>query len=698
MGLLKHLRSKSRLTSGPTPTTSTPQIPSQPYRGPNQIARLPDPVLERLFQHLCPHTLDYTYVPSEQSQLNSDGCPLCDLRDLAHCASVCRRWYTISQGVLYGSVRVDAVHYCSLEEELSERRRKGKGVGGHFRSKSHVPPVEAGEVPAVRLGLLTRTVREILVLKLPYMTRETAKGDLARCVSALPNLRYVDLPDGFFTGDPSCLALRQELQARCPEIRKMSYRAGSEEALELLAHRHWQGIEILELGGLAVEPATLRIVLASLPVLREVTLSDMGWVDDSIFQLSPGQLPDFPPLQSLRLENTTGVTAQGICQWLSAPPNREALTSLSLTNTGISVQDLHHVLWKASQLVHLSISETVAKSLSLTSTSLPPLTSISLRTLHYEITSSEDVHGLQKPAESYYAYLASSLHQNALPGLTTLYVRDPNFPELLLLPPVPQPFAQGSDHGGNGSLRSKPSNLSSYTNNSSLKVAPNSLAPPSANKSSGMNNGNGNANANKPPANNGLNNGSNNGFGTGFVGGGGGFTQTLSIFSKGIDELEWVFTPFAPESPHNNGRHDSTWSSGGRPLSAYSAGRGLGPQWAQGGFGGAARQSVIVGNGFGGFLAVPSEEVPRPMTSDGGALGRGSLSYGGPIGGQGGGTGGNRVDGVGGTRWGSVGSQATGDSQGAGSLKPPPSLSSLTGSGNGEGAGGRRGSRHDLWR
>ncbi|KAK4895814.1 hypothetical protein LTR27_006297 [Elasticomyces elasticus] len=703
MGLLKHLRSKSRLTSsGPTPTTSTFPLPNhqqqqQHYRGPNQIARLPDPVLERLFQHLCPHTLDYSYVPSEQSQLNSDGCPLCDLRDLAHCASVCRRWYTLSQGVLYGSVRVDAVHYCSLEEELSERRRKGKGVGGHFRSKSHVPPVEAGEVPAVRLGLLTRTVREsefladkVLVLKLPYMTRETAKGELARCVSALPNLRYVDLPDGFFTGDPSCLALRQELQARCPEIRKMSYRAGSEEALELLAHRHWQGIEILELGGLAVEPATLRIVLASLPALREVTLSDMSWVDDSIFQLSPGQVPDFPPLQSLRLENTTGVTAQGICQWLSAPPNREALTSLSLTNTGISVQDLHHVLWKASQLIHLSISETVSKSLSLTSTSLPPLTSISLRTLHYEITSSEDVHGLQKPAESYYAYLASSLHQNALPGLTTLYVRDPNFPELLLLPGVPQPFAQqGSEHGGNGSLRSKPSNLSSYTNNSSLKVAPNSLAPPGANKP-GMNNGNGNTNTKPMNA------------GTGFGLNGGGFTQTLSIFSKGIDELEWVFTPFAPESPHHD-RQNSTWSSGGggRPLSAYSAGRGLGPQWAQGGFGGAARQSVIVGNGFGGFLAVPSEEVPRPMTSDGGALGggalgRGSLSYGGPIGGQGGGTGGNRVDGVGGTRWGSVGSQATGDSQGAGSLKPPPSLSSLTGSA--EGPGGRRGSRHDLWR
>ncbi|KAK0346952.1 hypothetical protein LTS16_005838 [Friedmanniomyces endolithicus] len=666
MGLLKHFRSKSRL-AGPQPThTSTAyNSPPTPYRGRDHTQRLPDPVLALILAYVCPHTQDSSYLPSERSQIDSDGCMLCDLRDLAHCASVSRKWYGVSQKALYGSVRIDAVHYCALEEELAQRRRKGGGKGMHFRSKSSVLTVEAGEVPSVRLSLLCRTVREseflahkVLVLKLPYMTRETAKGELARCVSALPNLRYVDLPDGFFTGDPSCLALRQELQARCPDIRKMSYRPGSEDALELLARRHWQSIEILELSGLAVEPATLRIVLASLPTLRVLTLSEMNWLDDSIFQPSPGQLPDFPPVQSLRLESTPGVTAEGLTQWLSVPHNREALTSISLQSTGVTVQDLHHILWQASQVQHLSISETVSKSLSLATTSLPPLTSISLRTLHFEITSSEDVHGLQKPAESYYAYLASSLHQNALPGLITLYVRDPDFPELLLLPPVTQPFATSDNGGMNASsLRSKPSDLSSYTNNS-LRNGPKGTASGSA------------ATPNTRGALSGT-----------------GFTQTLEVFSKGLDELEWVFTSIAPTpspswDPHNTNspRKNSTFSSsGGRPLSAYSAGRGLGPQWAQGGFGGEARKSVIVGNGFGGFLAVPQEEVPRPMTSDGGA-------------GVGGGV---RVDGVGGTRWGSIGSVGTGGSAGAGSLlKPPPSLGSLGGGGD----VGKRGSRHDLWR
>ncbi|KAI7268047.1 hypothetical protein KC352_g8655, partial [Hortaea werneckii] len=169
------------------------------------------------------------------------------------------------------------------------------------------------------------------------------------------------------------------------------------------------------------------------------------------------------------------------------------------------------------------------------------------------------------------------------------------------------------------------------------------------------------------------------------------FNQTLEVFSKGLDELEWVFTSITPAAPFPSGSslsssHRRGSSTGGRPLSAISASKGLGPQWAQGGFGGEARKSVMVGNGFGGFLAVPQEEVPRPLTSDG----------------NGGGGGGGR------TRWGSFGSSHGGSPGGGGDgsagggsrlssfLKPPPSLGSspMAGGGGHE----RRGSRHDLWR
>ena len=650
MGLLKHFRSKSRLkdpeAASPSQYTSSYPLPQRPAAvaryGRDFTTKLPDKALTRILQFVCPHSTDCTYEPSEQSQIG-DGCMLCDLRDLSNCASVCRKWYGLAQKLLYKSIRIDAVHYCELEDELAERRKKNHKKGKFGKSSNGV--VEPSDVPNIRLQLLARTVRlspqlagVVQVLKLPYMTRETAKGDLARTVAALPNLRYVDLPDGFFTGDPSCLALRQELQARCPDIRKMSYHSGSEDALELLAQRHWQSIEILELSGLAVEPATLRIVLASLPTLHELTMSEMEWLDDEVFTSSPGQLPDFPALQAFKLMNLPHLTAKGLKSYLESPATRAALQSLTLERTGVTVSELPPILWAAGSLVHLSITETVSKSLGLAAKDLAPLTSISLKTLHYEITSHEDVHGLQKPAESYYSYLATSLHQNALPALETLYVRDPSFADLLLIPEAmpplpPLPRAQSAMAGNNsdfGSLRSKQSNLS---------------VTPSSNSGSGklLPSMNGSRLTPSPTP--------------GAVSGG--FNQTLEIFSKGIDELEWVVTAISPPSPAASRRRQGSNASASRPLSAYTAAQGLGPQWARGGFGGEARKSVIVGNGFGGFLAIPQEEAPRPRSADG--------------------------------RWGSVSSTGSKEMNGGGWMRPPTVFADAE-------RRDKRHSRRDMWR
>lgn len=84
---------------------------------------------------------------------------------------------------------------------------------------------------------------------------------------------------------------------------------------------------------------------------------------------------------------------------------------------------------------------------------------------------------------------------------------------------------------------------------------------------------------------------------------GGGLSQPLNVYSKGLDELEWNFTPYDPNPSF--GRRDSRT----RPVSFHEA--QLSRSW-----GGGARQSVLVGNGFGGFLAVPAEEE-RPQSSSG---------------------------------------------------------------------------------
>ncbi|OCK81013.1 hypothetical protein K432DRAFT_381719 [Lepidopterella palustris CBS 459.81] len=529
MGFMKHFRSRSKQKDKEKEKgkelRSDLYFPA--YTGPDQTARLPETVVKIIFGYICPHSQDETYEPNESSMI-TEGCMLCDLRDLSNCSLVKQQWYPWASSMLYHSVRIDAVHYCELEEIYTERRRRN--------TRNHEPI----DPPAVRLQLLSRTVREnaycaaaVQFLKLPYMTRETCKADLARTVSVLPNLRYVDLPDGFFTGDTSSHTLRQELQARCPHIRKMKYNAGSEQSLELLLYRHWQELEVMEVSKLQIEPTLLRQVLGILPNLKHLTLADLPWMNDSIFQ-STSRIPNFPAMRTLTLKNVPNLTHQGLVQYLSRPETRESLTTLNLKDcTGIPVSNLHSVFWAASHLENFSIVLSATSSLSLEP--LPPLASITLRTMHYEITSaSSNQHSLYPPAYSYYQYLTNSLMSNSLPGLRTLYVRDHDFPETLTLAPPVVPFADSPQYPSRG------------------------------------------------------------------------FQQELQVYTKGLDELEWVFTSVTPADEY--GRRGSL--SGGRPLSSYSASKGLGPQW-----GGEARRSIVVGNGFGGFLAVPVPDEERPRSA-----------------------------------------------------------------------------------
>ena len=68
----------------------------RPARG---LVALPDPILERIFAFVCPHTQDESYERCEDSAVE-DACMLCDLRDLSCCVKVCKRWRTPASKVL----------------------------------------------------------------------------------------------------------------------------------------------------------------------------------------------------------------------------------------------------------------------------------------------------------------------------------------------------------------------------------------------------------------------------------------------------------------------------------------------------------------------------------------------------------------------------------------------------------------------
>ncbi|KAL8953831.1 MAG: hypothetical protein Q9222_000340 [Ikaeria aurantiellina] len=463
--------------------------------------------------------------------MRDGGCMLCDMRHLAQCALVSRRFLIATQTVLYHNVRIDPVHYCEREVDLAAKRKRKS----FFERNGE--PVDA---PKQRVEQFARTVRDnqslaiqVEYLKMPYMTRETCIPDLARTISVLPNLKYVDLPEGIYSDDRACLSLKQELEARCPDLRKMKYLHGAERSFALLAQsRSWQNLEDLELSHLEVEPAVLVTVLASFPVLHEVRLEDMSLLDDAVFRPA-ASMPPFPPITKLSLLNVPGITASGFEAWLSPPDAREVLTHLTLSGTGVVPSELHRILAMTPHLRSLRINESVHRAL--TPSTTPPLSSRSLETLHFEIespsTSSSD---LQPSSESYYQYLASCILAGGFPALISLYALSTSFAGLLLPPPA-APFA------------------------------------------------------NSQPAPSGL-------------------RQALMLYTKSIPEHDWYLTVISP--PTSTNRRGS--ASATRPISLYNGSTQLGPQWGE-----KARDSVIVGNGFGGFLAVPSEGGPRPTSSGG---------------------------------------------------------------------------------
>ena len=428
-------------------------------------------------------------------------------------------------------MRIDTVHYCDREADLSAQRKRVSSIGRNGALED--PPHE-------RLLLFSRTAREVQYLgcqvqylKIPYMTREKCKTDLARTVSVLPNLRYVDLPDGFYNDDPSSNTLRQELQARCGDIRHMKYAGGAEESFQRLAQaRQWPNLEALELLHLTMDPATIPDVFTSLNALRHVKLTSLQFLDDSLFGSMRTSTSPFPPIAVLELRNAPNISAKGLLAYLSYREVKQALISLSLANTGILPSDHFQILAAAPCLTTLRVAESVSRALPLSQT--PPLASCSLRVLHYEIScANSSPRGLSAPS---YSYLSSSILSGFLPSLSQIYALSTSLPTMLISPPQPL-FAMDG------------------TNNPYQPVDTVVSRP-------------------------------------------------LRLYTKAVTEMEWNLTLITPTLPDRRGSATTT-----RPMSLYRENQ-LSPQWRNKG-----RESVMMGNGFGGFLAVPGED-PGPRSSN----------------------------------------------------------------------------------
>ena len=98
MGFFKRFSRKKSKASNIAPRNDLYSAATYSYHGPDQTQRLPEKVLRRIFEEVCPHAADETLQGSEDS--GNEGCMSCDMRDLAHCALTRRQWYGIAAVLL----------------------------------------------------------------------------------------------------------------------------------------------------------------------------------------------------------------------------------------------------------------------------------------------------------------------------------------------------------------------------------------------------------------------------------------------------------------------------------------------------------------------------------------------------------------------------------------------------------------------
>ncbi|EPS39966.1 hypothetical protein H072_6421 [Dactylellina haptotyla CBS 200.50] len=416
----------------PPPMPAFP--PRQQSRRLSVAAKLPNEILAKIFTFVAPHVANESLYSDEEILHYVNGCVLCDTRDLAHMALVCLKWSRVAQMLLYKNIQLERTHYCGREEQLDEIRKR--------RSKVIYTDPDTIDTAAERMDLLIRTFRlndelanYTFFIRLQYMTRESCKNALTSLVNVpLTNLRWMDLPDGFYKDDVSCQALKAIMYQKCPDLRRMRWTDGSENGfLGLTIDRPWVNLEFIELWKLNVEEEQIAAVLASLPKVTSVGIQELPWVTGRF--LSPpakGRRPLLPPLNSLSISKCENITYQSIIDYISIPAVQQHLEHLTLKEIDFPPHLIYKLLQSLPKLKTLRIIAPVTRIFpAYDQPPHPPLESVSLRELSYEIRPAQQSKTLASPATSYYEYLCESLRLGGLPNLKTLHVRDETFGKML---------------------------------------------------------------------------------------------------------------------------------------------------------------------------------------------------------------------------------------------------------------------------
>ena len=387
-----------------------PRVPGEGFR------KLPEEILLNILAELKKDHL----APSSLS------CSTCWVRDLISIGATSKKWWGAARAAMYEDVQLNG------QDSLSHIKKRFKIKHGS------------------RLKLLRRTLQArpdlasyVKSLKVPVMP-ESAKSEkdqeeymdlVASLIMACPNLER--LPGMYpmyrheYTKFDHALSTRKNLLERVWIISGSSsnqhYEVNLSEAeyptpivvpnlplpdqyLDFLdLHSNWFKLKTLvmhcNLEGMMSSPL-FTDVFASLPSLEYLHLSSF-----SAAAFNNETLMSLPSLLSLRLENLPGVTDDGLSKF-AALARTDRLKTLSLISLSLySLPVLARLFSHLKSLTEFTLSQ--AQSLSGVDVFLYPyLASVTLKSIHWEITS----HGDEKATE----ILSKSISHSGFPNLVSI--------------------------------------------------------------------------------------------------------------------------------------------------------------------------------------------------------------------------------------------------------------------------------------
>jgi hypothetical protein len=364
-------------------------------------------------------------------EVGSLSCATCWMRDLISLGLSCRKWWSAARFMLYEDIQLNG------NDSALQVKKRFKGIKY-----------------GIRLKLLRRTLRSrpdlaayVKSLKVPATPNgATGKKEqeeymdlIASIIMACPNLErlpgFYPAYNHTFSRFVHALSTRQNLKDAVwvinpsPFQRQHRYTFSKdaqfitpvmapghllpEQCIEFLTyHSNWSHLQTLILqcnpGG-TIDSLLFADICNRVPSLENLHISSFPAP-----AFNDMTLASLPPLKSLRLDNLSGITADGLSTY-SCLPNSDTLTSLSLISLPLlSLPALARVFSHLPSLTHFTISQAPSPELPIgTNIYLHPyLACPKLQFLHWEITNPDD----DKATD----ILAKSIFYSGFPSLRTI--------------------------------------------------------------------------------------------------------------------------------------------------------------------------------------------------------------------------------------------------------------------------------------